>query len=75
MLAPFEDDKHKIAESTDFEAHPDNSPMAILGDAKKSKLQRKLIFAIFTVIFYVSLFATFILEFPRRDALSQIVIH
>ena len=53
-LSPFEDDKHKKAESTDFEAHPDNSPMAILGDAKKSKLQRKLIFSYFTAVFLLT---------------------
>ena len=56
-LSPFEDDKHKKAESTDFEAHPDNSPMAILDDAKTDNPQRKLIIVCFAVIFYVSLFA------------------
>ena len=50
-LAPFEDDKHKIAENTDFEAHPDNSPIAMLGDAKNGNPQRKLIIAIFTANF------------------------
>jgi hypothetical protein len=44
--------------------------MAILDDAKNGNPQRKLIIAIFAVIFYVSLFAPFILEFPRRVALS-----
>ena len=51
MLAPFEDDKHKIAESTDFQAHPDNSPMAMLDDAKIAEQQRELIFGYFTANF------------------------